>query len=209
MKNVIIHLTLFRFELLIKTQAKYHLPASQPSVWCCKIIVIKGPGKFMWSLQKNRVLLLPRIDLNHFSRASFNFSYVPVFTLCRPSRQILVPRTPPEDPVWPSQGRPYLTFQGRPNLTCWGSLEMTSRVSPNLTFKGRPWEVDSGRSQDVVRTSPRGPLEYSNLNVPNFVFVFNFSFRTYSIDQIYLNAFEHSRCVKNPVKLLSIFWKIS
>ena len=103
MKNVIIHLKLFRFEVLIKTQAKYHLLASQPSVWCCKFIVIKGPGKFLWSLQKNRTLLLPRTDSNHFSRASFNFSYVPVFTLCRPSRQILVPRTyrgcpPPTSP---------------------------------------------------------------------------------------------------------------
>ena len=28
-------------------------------------------------------MLLPRIDVNHFSKASFNFSYVPVFTLCR------------------------------------------------------------------------------------------------------------------------------
>ena len=27
-------------------------------------------------------MLLPRIDVNHFSKASFNFSYVPVFTLC-------------------------------------------------------------------------------------------------------------------------------
>ena len=28
-------------------------------------------------------MLSPRIDVNHFSKASFNFSYVPVFTLCR------------------------------------------------------------------------------------------------------------------------------
>ena len=27
-------------------------------------------------------MLLPRIDVNYFSKASFNFSYVPVFTLC-------------------------------------------------------------------------------------------------------------------------------
>ena len=28
-------------------------------------------------------MFLQRIDVNHFSKASFNFSYVPVFTLCR------------------------------------------------------------------------------------------------------------------------------
>ena len=28
-------------------------------------------------------ILLPRIDVNHFSKASFNFSYIQVFTLCR------------------------------------------------------------------------------------------------------------------------------
>ena len=29
----------------------------------------------------------------------------------------------------------------------------------------RRWDVDSGRPQDVLRTSPRGPWEYSNLDV--------------------------------------------
>ena len=86
--------------------------------------------------------------------------------------------------------------------------EMTSMGRLNLTFQGRPWEVDSGRPQDVLRTSPRGPSEYSNLDIQKFV---NFSFRTYSIDQIYLKTFHHSRCNENPVKLLrwSIFSKIS
>ena len=69
-----------------------------------------------------------------------------------PSRQILVPRT--------SRGRPNLTSKGRP--------EMTFRRCPNPMFKGRPWEVDSGRLQDVLRTSPRGPSQYSNLDVPTF-----------------------------------------
>ena len=80
MKNVVIHLTLFWFKLQIKTQGKYHLPflpASQPSVRCCKIILIEGLSKFMSFLQKNRT-----IDWNAVtSKASFNFSYVPVFTL--------------------------------------------------------------------------------------------------------------------------------
>ena len=41
-------------------------------------------------------------------------------------------------------------------------------------------------------------------------FFFNNSLRTYSIDQIYLKAFQHSRCIENPVKLLrqSTFCKI-
>ena len=52
-------LKLFWFELQIKIQWKYHLPflpASQPSVWCCKIVVIEGLSKFMSFLQKNRTI---------------------------------------------------------------------------------------------------------------------------------------------------------
>ena len=59
MKNVVIHLTLFWFELQIKTQERYHLPflrASQPSVRCCKTILIEGLSKFMSFLQKNRTI---------------------------------------------------------------------------------------------------------------------------------------------------------
>ena len=76
-----------------------------------------------------------------------------------------VPRTSPKDPIWPSRGCPDLTSRGRPNLTSWGRPEMTSRGRLNLTFKGHPWEVDSGRPQNVLRTSPRGPWEYSTLDV--------------------------------------------
>ena len=85
---------------------------------------------------------------------------------------------------------------------------MTSRGRLNLTFKGRHWEIDSGRPRDVLRTSLRGFSEYSNLDVAEFFC--NFSFRTYSTDQIYLEAFQHSRCIENPVKLLrwSIFGKL-
>ena len=89
MKNVVIHLILFWFELQMKTQGKHHLlflPAPQSSVRCCKIFVIEGFSKFMSFLQKNKTIdwkiLLPRSDVCHFSKASFNFSYVPVFTLC-------------------------------------------------------------------------------------------------------------------------------
>ena len=103
------------------------------------------------------------------------------------------PRTSPKDPIWPSRRRP--------NLTSWGRLETTSRGRPNLTFKGRP--------QNVLRTSPRRPSGYSDLDVPKFFF--NFCFRTYSIDQIYLKAFQHSRYIENPANLLRwrIFCKIS
>ena len=67
-----------------------------------------------------------------------------------------VPRTSPKDPIWPSRGRP--------NIMSWGH--------PNLTFKGRPWEVDSRRPQDFLRTSLRGSSEYSNLDAPVFFVTF-------------------------------------
>ena len=82
-KNVVIHLTLFWFDVQIKSQGKYNLPFlqfSQPSVHCCKIFVISGLSKFMSFLQKNGTIdwnVLPRIDVDHFSKASFNFFYVP------------------------------------------------------------------------------------------------------------------------------------
>ena len=102
-----------------------------------------------------------------------------------------VPRRSPKDPVWTSRGRPDLTSRERSNLTSWGR--------PNLTLKGRSREMDLGCPQDVLRTPSRGSSEYSNLmSQKNF----NFSFRTNSIDQIYLKAFQQSRCIENPVKLL-------
>ena len=113
------------------------------------------------------------------------------------------PRTSPKYPFWPFWGCPNLTFWGRPNLTFWGRPEKISRGRSNLMFNERPWDVDSGPPQNVLKTSPRRSTEYSNF--------FNFSFRIYSIDQIYLRAFQHSNCIENPVKLLiwSIFCKIS
>ena len=88
-----------------------------------------------------------------------------------------VPKTSPIDPIWPSRGRPNLTSRGRP--------EMTSRGNLNLTFKGRPWEVDSGRPQDVQGTfSERSLEDLQSTQTWMSKFIFNFSFRTYSIDQI-------------------------
>ena len=56
---------------------------------------------------------------------------------------------------------------------------MTSKGRPNLTFKVCPWEVDSGRLQDTLITSPRGPSKHVlgtmwgyQLDVPKFVFNF-------------------------------------
>ena len=64
-----------------------------------------------------------------------------------------------------------------------------SRGRSYLTSKRRPWEVDSGRPHDVLRTSPTGPKNHvletmwgHVLNVPNS---FYFYFETCLIDQIY------------------------
>ena len=89
-RNAVIYVTLFWFELQIKTQGKYHLPfllASQPSVRCCKIVVIENFALANSWVFCRRIgsligMLLPRTDVNHFSKASFNFLYVPFFTLC-------------------------------------------------------------------------------------------------------------------------------
>ena len=49
----------------------------------------------------------------------------------------------------------------------------------NLTSKGRPWEVESGRPQNIIRTSPKGPSKHvfgtmwgHLLHVPKFLFTF-------------------------------------
>ena len=55
--------------------------------------------------------------------------------------------------------------------TSWGRLEMTSG--------GRPWEVNLGRSQYVLKTSPRRPGKHvlgtmwgNPLDVSEFLFTF-------------------------------------
>ena len=40
-------------------------------------------------------------------------------------------------------------------------------------------------------------------------FLFNCSFRTCSIGQIYLKAFQRSRCIENPVKFLKLVFKLA
>ena len=117
-------------------------------------------------------------------------------------------RTSLKDAIWPSRGRPDLTSRGRPNRR------------PDDVLKWRPGNILIWRSRDVsgrlirevTRTLLGRPLEdLQNSQTWMSQLCFNFSFRTYSIDQIYLKVFQHSRCIENPVKLLrwTIFCKIS
>ena len=64
-------------------------------------------------------------------------------------------------------------------MISWDFPKMMSRRRPNLTSKGRPWKVDSGRSLDVLSTSPRGPSKHvfgtmwdHLLDVTKFLFTF-------------------------------------
>ena len=77
-----------------------------------------------------------------------------------PAGEYWSPGRPEDVPLQRPQDVPQRSY-----FTIWGRPEMTSRRRLNLTLEGRPWEVDSGRPQDFLRTSPRGPLEYSNLDV--------------------------------------------
>ena len=86
--------------------------------------------------------------------------------------------------------RPWDVLKWRPgDVLIWCSRDVPGRSIQDVprTFLGRSIE-DSN-------------LEYSNFDVPAF-FLFNFSSRTFSINQIYLKSFQHSRCIENPVNLL-------
>ena len=97
-----------------------------------------------------------------------NFGFRILFCVCKDcnfvliflryflSQQILIPRTSPKNPIWPSWGRP----------------DLTSREHPNVTFTRRPWEVDSGSPLEVLRMSPRRPSKHSNLDVPKCLLTF-------------------------------------
>ena len=95
-----------------------------------------------------------------------------LFSDVLPSRQVLVPRTSRGRRLATSPGRPLkIIFHCAGDVPIWrprGSPEMTSTGCFYLAFKGRPWEVDLGSPQEVLRTSPRGPSEYSKFDVPNF-----------------------------------------
>ena len=56
---------------------------------------------------------------------------------------------------------------------------MTSGGQPNLTFQKRPWEVYSGRPEDLIKTPPRGTSKHvlemrwgHQLDVPKSLFTF-------------------------------------
>ena len=99
------------------------------------------------------------------------------------------PKGVPEFPILPSQRR-------RGDVLIW---------RPGDALIWRSWYVSGRLIQDVPRTFSGCP----KLGCPKIYF--NHSFRIYSIHQIYLKAFQHSRCTEKPVKLLncSIFCEIN
>ena len=128
---------------------------------------------FCQSLKKMRnIYLLSTCSLLSYKWNYFNETTYPTgkfwSSLCPKG----FPRTPPsnlpwtslKDPIWASWKRFDLTSRRRPYLTC--------RGRPNLTFNWCHWEFDLGRSQDVLRTSRRGPSKHSNLDVPKFFLYF-------------------------------------
>ena len=106
-----------------------------------------------------------------------------------------VPWTFPKDPIWPSRGRQIRYVPEEVRIWLRGEV-----------LKWHPGDVLIWRSRDVP-----GRLIREALRTLSQQFFFDFFFRTYMIDQIYLKAFQHSRCIENLVELAkwSIFWKIS
>ena len=72
-----------------------------------------------------------------------------------PSRQILVPRTSPKHPIWPSRGRPHLTFWSDVPKTPWPDVPGTSRSDVPGTSQGLPsgnlQRRFLGRCEDICR----------------------------------------------------------
>ena len=110
-----------------------------------------------------------------------------------------VPKTSPSNVVRTSPKYPIWASGERPNLTSWERPEMTSRGRSNLMFKGL-----TGRLiRDILSTFSGCHLQSTHTWMPQHFF--NFSFRTYSIDQIYLKALQYSGFIENPMKLA---WRI-
>ena len=85
------------------------------------------------------------------------------------------------------------------------------RTSLKILF-WRSRDVPGRLIRDVPRTFSGLPLkDLPSAQTWMFQHFFKLFFQTYSIDQIYLKAFQYSRCIENPVKLLrwSMFCKIS
>ena len=145
-------------------------------------------------LEKGLGIVSPSHFASDFSQKIFLTLYILLtdkviaFTywhMVTPSRQILVPRTSLGRPPPTSPGRPLKILFDRPgNVPIW---------HPGDVLKWRPGDVLIWRSRDVpgrlIRDVPRTfsgrPLEdLQSTQTWMSKFFFNFSFRTYSIDQI-------------------------
>ena len=107
-----------------------------------------------------------------FQFTNFWFPILNIITWAAPSRQILVPRKSRVclSPTFP--GRPIkILFEHHGEVPIWHP-EMTSKGCLNLTFKGCSWEVDSGRPQDVHRTSCKRSSKHWHLDVTKFISAF-------------------------------------
>ena len=130
---------------------------------------------------------LPQVFINR------TFLNLYVYTLFLPSRQILIPGTSRGRPPLTSPWRPLKILFDRPRdvpIWCPGDVPIWC---PGDVLKWRPrdaliWrsrDVPGGLIRDVLRTFSGRPLEdlESTQTWMSKIF-FNFSFRTYSIDQI-------------------------
>ena len=112
------------------------------------------------------------------------------------------PEDVPKDPIWPSGDMP-IWRPGEVLTSCPGDV-LKWRPEDVLIWHSR--DVPGKLIWDVPRTfsgRPLGDLQSAQTCMSQHFF----SSRTYSIDQIYLKTFQHSRCIENPVKLLR--WRIS
>ena len=87
MKNFVIHLTLFSLSYRLKPKENIYLsfqPLYHPfnAVKSSLLKALANLRAFSRRVGPMIGMLLPRIDLNHFNKASFNFLYVSVFTIC-------------------------------------------------------------------------------------------------------------------------------
>ena len=106
-----------------------------------------------------------------------------------------VPRTSPKDPIWPSRGRPNWrprnVLKWRPgDVLIWRSRDVPGRLTRDVhrTFSGRHLEELESTQAWMSKSFFQNLFDWTNVK-----------------------AFQHSRCIDNPVKLLrwSIFCEIS
>ena len=126
--------------------------------------------------------------------------FVLICLFCLPSRNILVSSTFRGLPPPTSLGRLLKILFHRPrDVPIWSCGHVPIwRPRDVLIWCSR--DTPGRLIRDVPRTFTGRPLE--DLQSTQTWMSQKFSFRTNSIDQIYLKAFQHSRCIKNPVRLL-------